>query len=620
MLRLWSIAEETGWKKHKEELGAMKNDHWLYILWNYTKTCRGKITASVICAVISVAGGFIPYYATYRLIGLFINNSGRRMSVNDVLFWCLVAALGYLIHIIINAVSTSLSHAAAFETLHQLRLAVANRLYNAPLGAVYARQTGNYKDIILDRIEEIEKPLAHLIPEFSSNLLLPIVVFVWLLTIHPVMGFSILIAPLISLIPMYMLMKDYNSQYYVYMEKNKEVNSVIMEYVGGIEVIKTFNQGTSSYEKYAAMIKNFKDFTIRWFKSTWKDMNLAFAIMPTTLLGVLPAGLILYRMGALAPDQLAIALILSLSIITPLEKLSVFVDCSKPMEYAVMEVNEVLQMQEMKDGEKEIPDKKNIRMSHVSFSYDRKEENNVLNDISLEIPEGSFTALVGPSGGGKSTIARLIARLWDVTDGEIFIGETPICDIRFSALSDAVSYVTQDNFLFDCSLMENIRLGKPDASDDEVIAAAKAARCDLFIDRLPGGYDTPSGEAGKLLSGGEKQRISIARAILKNAPIIIMDEATAFTDPENEYYIQQSISNLVCGKIGNGRRKTLIVIAHRLSTIQNADQIILIDKGRIKALGTHETLLSQSETYRNMWKAHTGAKNWAVGSTAEGRA
>ena len=595
----------------------MQKQNWLSILWKYTKKCRGKIIASVLLAVISVAGGFIPYYATYRLIGMLIHRGEENTSYELILFWCIVGAAGYLIRIVFNAVSTSLSHIAAFQTLEQLRLAAAERLYRSSLGNVQARQTGDYKDILLDRVEEIEKPLAHLIPEFSSNLLLPVTVFVWLMMIHPLMGLSLLIAPVLSLIPMYFLMRDYNTKYAEYMKQNKKVNSVIVEYVGGIEVVKAFNQGVKSYDKFARTIMDFKEFTLAWFKSTWKEMNLAFAIMPTTLLGVLPVGLMLFRAGAIAPDQLAIAFILSLSIIAPLQKLSTFVDASKPMEYAVLEVEALLEMPEMNDGGKPMPQRKDIAICNVSFSYGDGNRDEVIHDFSLTIPEGSFTALVGPSGGGKSTIARLIARLWDVSQGTIVLGGIPIQDISYSELSRHISYVTQDNFLFNCTLRENIKLGNPDADDEEVFAAAKAAQCEEFISRLPKGYDTPAGEAGRLLSGGEKQRIAIARAILKNAPIVIMDEATAFTDPENEFRIQQSVSALLHAPAADGKKKTLIVIAHRLSTIQNADQIVLIDNGRIVAKGRQEEMLASSDMYRKMWQAHTGAKGWSVSSAAK---
>lgn len=304
-------------------------------------------------------------------------------------------------------------------------------------------------------------------------------------------------------------------------------------------------------------------------------------------------------------------IILSLSIVGPLMKATTFINEAKSMEYAVEAANELLNLPVLPDSGKIVSIPHNdIALKHVTFSYDGSEQNEVLHDVNLELPEGSFTALVGPSGGGKSTIARLIARFWDVTGGNITIGGKNIKELSIRQLSELVSFVTQDNFLFNCSLKENIRLGNPNATDEEVYAAAKAACCDEFIVRLDKGYDTPAGDAGKKLSGGEKQRIAIARAILKNAPIVILDEATAFTDPQNEDKIQKSIMALSKGK-------TLLVIAHRLSTIQNADQIVVLKKGRIVDCGKQKELLKRCPLYADMWKAHIGAKNWSVSEKKE---
>ena len=385
----------------------------------------------------------------------------------------------------------------------------------------------------------------------------------------------------------------------------------IIEYVEGIEVVKAFNQSTSSYEKFVGAVKSFKDFTLNWFKSTWKTMNLMMAIMPTTLLGVLPVGLLLVRGGSITPAELAIGIILSLSIVGPLMKATTFINEAKSMEYAVEAANELLNLPNLPDSGEFVPiNHTDIVLQDVSFSYDGTTQNEVLHGISLNMPQGSFTALVGPSGGGKSTVARLIARFWDVTGGSISIGGKNIKELSIHQLSELVSFVTQDNFLFNCSLKENIRLGNPNATDEEVYAAAKAACCDDFIARLEKGYDTPAGDAGKRLSGGEKQRIAIARAILKNAPIVILDEATAFTDPQNEDKIQKSIMALSKGK-------TLLVIAHRLSTIQNADQIVVLKKGQIVDCGKQGELLERCPLYADMWQAHIGAKNWSVGEKKE---
>lgn len=580
-----------------------QKESWVKILFSFASPCKGKMTLSVLCAILSVAGGFIPFWAVYEILLAFIN---QTVTLDGILFWCLVGAAGYLIRCVCYGTSTILAHISAYTILQGIRLKIANRLMKAPLGEVMGRQIGYLKNIIMDKVEDLEPPLAHMIPELTSNLLLPIAIFVWMLAIDWRMGLAVLIAPVLAMLPMFFLMRNYNSQYAAYMEANNHVNSIIIEYVEGIEVVKAFNQSTSSYEKFVGAVQSFKEFTLAWFKSTWKTMNLMMAIMPTTLLGVLPVGLLLVQNGSISPAEFAMGIILSLSIVGPLMKATTFINEAKSMEFAVEAANELLNLPILPDSGKIVSIPHNdIVLDRVFFSYDGSEQNDVLQGVSLKMPEGSFTALVGPSGGGKSTVARLIARFWDVTGGSITIGGKNIKELSIRQLSEMVSFVTQDNFLFNCSLKENIRLGNPNATDEEVYAAARAACCDEFIARLDKGYDTPAGDAGKRLSGGEKQRIAIARAILKNAPIVILDEATAFTDPQNEDKIQKSIMALSKGK-------TLLVIAHRLSTIQNADQIVVLKKGQIVDLGKQEELLNRCPLYADMWKAHIGAKNWSV--------
>lgn len=585
-----------------------QKDNWVKILFSFAAPCKGKMALSVFCAILSVAGGFIPFWAVYEILLAFIN---QNVTLNGILIWCLVGAAGYLLRVACHGISTILAHISAYTILEGIRLKIADRLMKAPLGEVMGRRIGYLKNIIMDKVEDLEPPLAHMIPELTSNLLLPVAIFIWMLVIDWRMGLAVLISPVLAMIPMFFLMRNYNSQYAAYMEANNHVNSIIIEYVEGIEVVKAFNQSTSSYEKFVNAVQSFKEFTLAWFKSTWKSMNLMMAIMPTTLLGVLPVGLLLVQNGSVSPAELAMGIILSLSIVGPLMKATTFINEAKSMEYAVEAANELLNLPVLPDSGKIVSIPHNdIALKHVTFSYDGSEQNEVLHDVNLELPEGSFTALVGPSGGGKSTIARLIARFWDVTGGSITIGGKNVKELSIRQLSELVSFVTQDNFLFNCSLKENIRLGNPNATDEEVYAAAKAACCDEFIVRLDKGYDTPAGDAGKRLSGGEKQRIAIARAILKNAPIVILDEATAFTDPQNEDKIQKSIMALSKGK-------TLLVIAHRLSTIQNADQIVVLKKGQIVDCGKQEELLKRCPLYADMWKAHIGAKNWSVSEKKE---
>ena len=301
-----------------------------------------------------------------------------------------------------------------------------------------------------------------------------------------------------------------------------------------------------------------------------------------------------------------LAIVLSLALIGPVMGLSTYMNSMKMIQYAAQSVNEVLEQPELEDREDQVhPEHFDLRFDHVSFAYHAEDTKKILDDLSFEIPEGSFAALIGPSGGGKSTVAKLISRFWDVSEGEILLGGIDLRDIPLAQLSHYISYVAQDNYLFNTSIRENIRLGRPEATDEEVYAAAKAACCHDFIMAMEHGYDSMAGETGSRLSGGERQRIAIARMILRGAPIVILDEATAYTDPENEEKIQQAIGNLTRGK-------TLLVIAHRLSTIRNADQIMILSGGKVAASGRHEELLADSALYRGMWEAHIGAKKQAV--------
>ncbi|SHO53648.1 ABC transporter ATP-binding protein [Anaerocolumna xylanovorans] len=583
----------------------MKKENWLKILLSFAKPCRGKMTASVLFAVISVAGGFLPYLGVYQIIKSFLS---EEKSFDNILMWSGVCLLGYILKVLFYGISTVLSHISAYTILEGLRLKTADKLMHAPLGAVQAKSIGNLKNTIVDRIESIEPPLAHMIPELSSNLLLPVVVIITLFSVDWRMGLASMATIPAAAIPMAIGMKTFNRQYAAYMKANDHVNSVIVEYVEGIEVVKTFNQTTKSYAKFTDAVVSFQKFTLAWFQSTWKSMNLTLSILPSTFLGTLPAGVALYISGKLAIEEVAFCLILAMGIVGPLMKAVQFINECKSMEYGVKDANEILHMEELTEKKQRLKiNRYGVELKHVSFSYTGNKEDMVLKDISMSLPEGSFTALVGPSGGGKSTIARLIARFWDVTGGSIEIGGEDIKDLPLSQLSDLVSFVTQDNFLFDCSIKENIGMGRPEAAEEEVLAAARAAQCEEFITRLEKGFDTPAGEAGKQLSGGEKQRIAIARMILKNTPIVILDEATAFTDPENEAKIQEAILSLTKGK-------TLLVIAHRLSTIQNADQIVVLSDGKIIDSGAQKELLTKCELYKNMWESHIGARKWAVKS------
>lgn len=583
----------------------MKQKNWISIVISFAKKSKIEIILSILFAIISVIAGLIPYLSVFKIITIFINGTATLLEIYK---WCGIAILAYLIRFMFYGISTSLSHISAYKILENIRLTIADKLMKAPLGTVLSEPVGKLKSILIDRVETIELPLAHMIPELISNFLLPVAVFIYLIYIDWRMAFAMLITVPIAYISYVILMKNFNKQYTDYMESNNHVNSVIVEYVEGIEVIKAFNQSSTSYEKFSKAVNSFKDYTLKWYQSTWKLMNFAGAVLPSTFLGSLPVGMFLYANGSLAPQDLVMCLILSLGIVGPMINFTIYINELKTVEYAVNEAHKLLSIKELKNETVSVKlDNYNISFHNVSFSYDGNVENNILSNINLHIPEGKFTALVGPSGAGKSTIARLIYRFWDVDSGNISIGGVDISKIPLYQLSDLVSFVTQDNFLFDCSLKENIRLGNTRANDEQVYAAAKAAQCDDFILKLDNGYDTLAGEAGNCLSGGEKQRIAIARMILKDAPIVLLDEATAFTDPENEEKIQQSLNALSKGK-------TLLVIAHRLSTIKKAHQIIVLKDGAVESVGKHEKLIESNVLYRNMWNAHIGSRNWTFNS------
>lgn len=580
---------------------------WFGTLLSYAKGSGGRLGASVVFSMISLLSGIIPYYCVYRILDQFIRDI---LEKDFVLHWCLIALIAYLVKVVCFGISTGISHYVAFNVLEGLRLKVADTFLKAPLGEVYAHSIGEIKGVIVDKIEDIEPPLAHVVPEGAGHILLPIVCFIALAVVDVRVALAALLALPLGLIFMMLTFKISGKNMTKYQEANAHMSSVIVEYVEGIEVIKAFGKSGVSYEKFAGSIRNYRDFVIDWLESTWVTMKLAFAFMPATLLGVVPVSILLVGKGSMTISEMALAVMLAMSMVISMAKIEIFSNGLRQMQYTVLEIQKLLNIKSLPEPKSEKkPEHYSIELKDVRFTYDEK-DGEVLHGINLAMKEGSFTALVGPSGGGKSTVAKLIARFWDVSGGCIKIGGIDVKDLKVTTLADIVSFVTQDNFLFSRSLMENIRLGNPKATDEEVIAAAKAACCDEFIRKLPDGYNTSAGEAGKRLSGGERQRIAIARMMLKNAPVVILDEATAFTDPENETKLQESIANLTRGK-------TLLVIAHRLSTIKKADQIVVLNNGRIEALGTQEELMESSPLYQRMWQAHIGAKNWAAGSMAK---
>lgn len=588
-----------------------KKDSWLKVLFRYTDGSERRMGLSVILSIISVIGGLVPYYCIYRGADLYIRNIGQ-VPMPEIIRWCILALVFYVVKIVCFSASTWISHIAAYHILEGLRLRLTDRFLKAPLGDVEGHSIGEIKSIMVEKIENMEPPLAHMIPEGSGHILLPIVSLVALCFVDVRIALAALVTLPFSMVLMSLTMVISGKSFTKYDESNAHMNSTIVEYIEGIEVIKAFGRAGTSYEKYSKAILDYKKFVVKWLSSTWITMKLTFALFPSTILGTLPVGLYLTICGRITISELLLAVMLSMSMVTSFAKIEVFMENIREMKFNIESIEGLLNMRTLPQPEKRVDLKSHdIVMSEVHFSYTGDQKDEVLHGIDLALPEGSYTALVGPSGGGKSTVAKLISRFWDVTEGSITIGGVNVKDMPLQQLSEMVSFVTQDNFLFRCSILENIRLGDPKATDEQVKEAARKACCEEFIKKLPMGYDTPAGEAGKRLSGGEKQRIAIARIMLKNAPIVILDEATAFTDPENEDKLQKSIEALTKGK-------TLLVIAHRLSTIADADQIVVLKNGCVEAKGTQEELLDNCALYQRMWQAHVGARHWAVGEKKGG--
>ncbi|WP_417341549.1 ABC transporter ATP-binding protein [Evtepia gabavorous] len=570
-------------------------------LWELGKDYHGGLIRAIFSAAVGVLCGLLPYFSAAQIIiGLLSGNAERQFYI----LWCGLALAGFLLRAILYSLALSMSHKATFSILKNIRERILEKLPKMPLGTVMDTSSGQMKQIIVDQVESMERPLAHLLPEMTANILGPVSILIYLFVLDWRMALLSLVSIPVGMVFMMAVMKNYGKQYEGSVKVTQAMNSTIVEYIGGIEVIKAFNQGKNSYAKFSDRIKANASYFYHWMKSCQMPISISRALAPTTMITILPVGWLLYQGGSLSVETFITTIILSLGIAGPLLAAMDFVDSLAKVGTIVGSVDSILSGEEQHHGTMPVKlSSSDIQVNHVSFGYHKDKE--ILHDISLSIPAGTMTAFVGPSGSGKSTIAKLIGGFWDVKQGSITLSGHDLKEIPLPQLYDQVAFVSQENYLFDETVRENIRMGKPSASDAEVEAVAKAAGCDGFIRSLENGYETVVGGGGAHLSGGERQRIAIARAMLKNAPVIILDEATAYIDPENEAVIQQAVARLVEGK-------TVIVIAHRLSTITDADQIFVIADGRIAGSGTHQELLEHNKLYQEMWKAHIGAKDGDV--------
>lgn len=567
-------------------------------IWDLSKIRHGMLKKSILLSALAVIIGFVPYVCAAQLMTLLIN---KTATVDNVIYYSVIAFFCSTIKTILSTWSTAISHKATFDVLAQIRHQSMKKLSNLSMGTLEAQSTGKWKTILVDQIEAMEKTIAHVFPEFTGNILGVIILMIAMFVLDWRMALLSLVTIPIGMIFMMGSMKGYSENYEKSLHIGKKMNDAIMDYIGGIKVIKAFNQSESSYERYSDSINENASFYYGWMKQSQIGMSCYYSICPAVLITMIPFGLLFYISGSMSMTKFLTLLILSMSVVAPIIKTTQYTDSLATTGTLIQSVEELLLAPEQHHPTQRVSlADETIQMEHVTFAYERSSED-VLKDINLTIKPGTKTALVGPSGGGKSTIAKLIAGFWDIEKGNIRLGGKDLKEIPLNQLAEHISYVSQDNFLFDDTVRNNIRMGKENATDEEVERIAKLAGCDEFIRKLDKGYETNVGGGGTHLSGGERQRIAIARAMLKNAPIVILDEATAYIDPENEAIIQEAIGHLVQGK-------TLIVIAHRLATITNSDQIVLIKKGSIQMTGTHEELLNKSEMYRHMWEMSTGEK------------
>ena len=575
-----------------------KKESPIGILWGWGKPYHWKFIGSIALAVLGVACQMVPYFCVAHIVTLMLSGDQNFSHYTAA---CVIALCGYLGKVIFSNLSTTISHTATYYTLRDLRENITEKLARVPMGTILDTPSGQYKTTIVDRVEGMEPTFAHLIPEMTANVLVPLVIVVYLFVMDWRMALLSLVTLVVGLAVMSAGMKNYPVKWEGAVKAGKQMANAIVEYIGGIEVVKAFSQSAGSYKKYSDAVNYNANYYVDWMRENQKTMSAYNAILPSVLICVLPCGFAFWLSGSLELSTFLSIVIFSLGLVGPIIAAFTFTDDLAVLGTNVEEISQLLNAEELnhKDTPVKLEDT-GISLRSVSFSYDGTTE--VLHDVNLAIHPGTMTALVGPSGSGKSTVAKLIAGYWDVTSGSITLGGHELKDMPLSEIADQISYVSQDNYLFNRSIRENIRMGRPSATDAEVEQAAKQSGCDAFISKLDNGYDTVVGSAGSHLSGGERQRIAIARAMLKNAPVVILDEATAYIDPENEALVQKAISTLTVGK-------TLIVIAHRLSTIVGADNIVVVKDGTIHAQGTHEKLLETCPLYRDMWQAHIGAKD-----------
>lgn len=590
-------------------------------VFEYAGPHKKDLYIATFIVLLSVLMGVLPFVLAYQVISPLVMGNAV-----DTKYVC-IRVIGVLICLILQAIlygwGLDVSHKAAYSTLLRLRTSLQKRFEAVPLGFIQDKGTGTIKKLFVDDVDSLEVLLAHSLPEGIANLMIPIAIYVamffidWKLALLSLASIPISFA---AMMIMYSVGMKKMGPYYM---AGQKMNNTIIEYINGMEVVKVFNKDAESYERFRKDISDYRDYTLEWYKAAWPWMAIYSSLLPCTIILTLPLGAWFVLCGFSTLPDLILVLCLSLSIGIPLLKSLSFLPTMPQLNYKIAALEQVLETAPLQQTDAVFHGKNyDICFDHITFGYEKSQPgpdgqpmvtmDEVIHDISFTAKAGQKTALVGESGSGKSTLAKLLIHYYDPQQGSISIGGQKITEMSLEALNSQVSYVAQDQYLFNTSILENIRIGRPDATDEEVLEAAKKAQCMEFLEKLPQGIHSMAGDAGKMLSGGQRQRISLARAILKNAPIIVLDEATAYADPENEEKMEAAIAELVKGK-------TLFVIAHKLPAIMNADQICVIEHGKLAATGTHAELLAICEEYKKLWKASQDSEEWKVNAVKEGK-
>lgn len=590
-------------------------------VFEYAGPHKKDLYIATFIVLLSVLMGVLPFVLAYQVISPLVMGNAV-----DTKYVC-IRVIGVLICLILQAIlygwGLDVSHKAAYSTLLRLRTSLQKRFEAVPLGFIQDKGTGTIKKLFVDDVDSLEVLLAHSLPEGIANLMIPIAIYVamffidWKLALLSLASIPISFA---AMMIMYSVGMKKMGPYYM---AGQKMNNTIIEYINGMEVVKVFNKDAESYERFRKDISDYRDYTLEWYKAAWPWMAIYSSLLPCTIILTLPLGAWFVLCGFSTLPDLILVLCLSLSIGIPLLKSLSFLPTMPQLNYKIAALEQVLETAPLQQTDAVFHGKNyDICFDHITFGYEKSQPgpdgqpmvtmDEVIHDISFTAKAGQKTALVGESGSGKSTLAKLLIHYYDPQQGSISIGGQKITEMSLEALNSQVSYVAQDQYLFNTSILENIRIGRPDATDEEVLEAAKKAQCMEFLEKLPQGIHSMAGDAGKMLSGGQRQRNSLARAILKNAPIIVLDEATAYADPENEEKMEAAIAELVKGK-------TLFVIAHKLPAIMNADQICVIEHGKLAATGTHAELLAICEEYKKLWKASQDSAEWKVNAVKEGK-